>query len=384
MYLDRTYKPRRRRRGWPLWPFILAAIIAIVLYEQQPAWLLQRTPAPTPEPTRSGVSYLAEAQTLMESGNYAGAAAAYEQMIRLEPDNARGYVKLSQLQLILQDIARAEEYGRRAVELAPGDPEGMTALAHALDWQGELEDALDYGLDALELAPDNATTLAVVAEIYIDVGNWDMAQSYLDGAFAQEPNNVYALRNQAYLYERRGAYEEAIAAYDRAIGVAPHRFDLHIEKARQYRIGLLDYTSAVESYRHAVEAYPSAVTLDALGEGLYNIGDHLSAVRELRKAIELDPNYGPAQVHLGMALYARRNYEDAVPALEKGLTLLGDKARVEQLYTLGLAYVYKEPPECAKAQPWLLKALQIDSTSGPALSGLASCGSAPTPAPGEE
>jgi tetratricopeptide (TPR) repeat protein len=89
--------------------------------------------------------------------------------------------------------------------------------------------------------------------------------------------------------------------------------------------------------------------------------------------VEDDPNYGPAQVHLGMALYARRNYEDAVPALEKGITILGDKARIEHLYTLGLAYIYKDPSECDKAEVWLRKALEVDPESGPALEGLALC-----------
>jgi tetratricopeptide (TPR) repeat protein len=87
----------------------------------------------------------------------------------------------------------------------------------------------------------------------------------------------------------------------------------------------------------------------------------------------MNERYGPAQVHLGMALFARRNFEDAALHLETGLTLLGDKARIEQLYTLGLAYIYKEPRECDKAIPWLQRALTIMPDNGPALDGLAVC-----------
>jgi len=116
------------------------------------------------------------------------------------------------------------------------------------------------------------------------------------------------------------------------------------------------------------------VTLDALGDGLYNAGDHLAAVQVLRDAVELDPTYAPAQVHLGMALYARRNYEDAAMALETGLRALDGRPRIEQIYTAGLAHVYKDPPECTRAEPWLRKALEIDPASGPALDGLAACG----------
>jgi tetratricopeptide (TPR) repeat protein len=74
-----------------------------------------------------------------------------------------------------------------------------------------------------------------------------------------------------------------------------------------------------------------------------------------------------------MALYARRNYEDAADALEKGLNILGDDVRIEQIYTLGLAHIYKEPTECDKAIVWLRKALEVDPETGPALEGISLC-----------
>ncbi len=374
MYLDRTYKPRRKRRGLAkFWPLIAVAAAAIILYEQQPAWLSSQSNAPTAVPTRSGVAFLADAEIAYAAGNIAAAIEGYEQVMRLEPDNPKPVAALSAIYLIMQDLPKSVQLAEKAVTLAPDDPDALTALARARDWQGDYEGALNNALDALEIDPKNATALAILAEVYTDIGNWDTAEDYLQQALAADPQNVLALRNAAFLYEMRGNYEVAIEAYDRAIAVAPHRFDLYIGKARQYRVGLLDYDKAIEAYQQAVQAYESAVTLDALGDGLYNAGDHLQAVRVLRQAVELDPNYGPALVHLGMALYARRNYEDAAVELEKGLTLVGDDARIEQIYTLGLAYIYKSPAECDKAVQWLNKALIVDPESGPALEGLALC-----------
>ena len=255
----------------------------------------------------------------------------------------------------------------------PKNPDALNALARAQDWNGEYESALNNALDALEIDPQNATSLAILGEVYTDVGNWDVAEDYLQQALEIDPENVTLLRNLAYLNEMRGDYDTAVTLYDQAIAVAPNRFDLYIEKGRQYRIGLLDYDKAIENYRKAVEAYKTAVTLDALGDGLYNSGDHLQAVRVLREAVELDPTYGPALVHLGMALYARRNYEDAAVELEKGLKIVGENARIEQIYTLGLAHIYKSPSECDKAEVWLRKSLEIDPESGPALEGLRLC-----------
>ena len=377
MYLDRTYRPRRRRgKGRFLWPLLLLIVLGIILYEQQPTWLVPQDFQPTPVPTRSAVSYLSEAEALLAESDYDGAISAYLEMARLEPNDPMPLVELSELYLLLQDLPRSLQYAQRAYELDPKDPVVLTKYAHISDWTGDYEGALNLALDALEIDPASADTLAVLAEVYTDVGNWEVAQDYLDQSFALEPDNVGTWRNQAYLYERQGEYEAAIVAYDKAIEIAPNRFDLYIERGRQQRVGLLDYDGANDSYRQAVEVYESAITLDALGFGLYNVGDHLQAVRVLRVAVELDPNYGPALVHLGMALYARRNYEDAVPMLEKGVTLLGDQARIEHIYTLGLAYIYKDPSDCAKSEGWLRKALEIDPDTGPALEGLALCNAA--------
>jgi tetratricopeptide (TPR) repeat protein len=374
MYLDRTYRPRRRRRGiMRFWPLMLLAVIGIILYEQQPAWIVVRIPEATPIPTRSAISFLADADIAYRSGRIAEAIAAYEQVIRLEPTNPKPLADLSALYLILQDLDKSHELAQQAIAVAPRDVEALNAAARIENWRGDNEIAIQHAFEAQEIEPQNATTLAILAEIYTDEGNWIVADDYLNQALALEPQNVMALRNRAYWHELQGDYELAIEAYDQAIAAAPYRFDLYIGKGRQYRVGLLDPEQANAAYRQAVEAYEAPVTLDALGDGLYNATDFLGAVETLRRAVELDPNYGPALVHLGMAYYARRNYEDASTYLEQGLAILGESARIEQVYTAGLAHIFKDPSECDKAEPWLRRALEMNPDAQPASQGLQMC-----------
>ncbi len=218
----------------------------------------------------------------------------------------------------------------------------------------------------------------MLGEIYTDVGNVPRAEAYLDEALRVDPENILAMRNRAVLFEIQSKYEEALVELDRALAVDPRRYDLYIEKGRQYQ-ALNEWDKALESYRAAVSIMQTPVTLDALGWGLYLSNDLLHAVRELRKAVELDPTYGPALAHLGMALYARRNYEEAAPTLERAIVLLDEQdERIEFFYSLGLAYIYKEPRECAKAEPWLRQALKIYAESLPALEGLRICASQAT------
>jgi hypothetical protein len=55
------------------------------------------------------------------------------------------------------------------------------------------------------------------------------------------------------------------------------------------------------------------------------------------------------------------------------VAILGDDSRIEYYYSLGLAYIYKKPEECDKARVWLLKSLEIDPETSPALEGLRLC-----------
>lgn len=385
MYLDRTYRPRRRSQGaGRFWPLYLLIALGIILYKQQPGWLAPKDTRPTPTPTRGAISYLADAESFLKAGKYDEAVAAYAAVNRLEPANPVAWVAQSDIQMIFRDATKALQFAQRAVDVAPKNPRALTAQARAWNWLNKNEQAVNAALDALEIDPKYATALAVLGEIYTDEGNVAQAEDYLKQAQALEPQNVTMLRNWAYLYTRRQQYEEAIKAYDTALSVAPVRFDLFLEKGLLYRVDLADYKKANESYDRAVRIYKSPVTLDYFGEGLYNSGDHLQAVRVLREAVDINPNYAPALTHLGMALYIRRNYEDAVAPLEKGIALLGDKARVEQLYTLGLAYIYKEPSDCQKAAFWLNKALTMAPGNNIALLGmnnLKNCQSSDTPTP---
>ena len=154
MYLDRTYRPRRRTRGLArFWPLLLVAVIGIVLYEEQPTWLIQQSPLPTPTPTRSAIFYQASAESALRASDYDSAFRAYAQMSRLEPNNPDSFVALSELHLMFQDIDQALAEAQRAVAVAPDDPDALVARARALNWHAQNDDAAIDAFNALEINP---------------------------------------------------------------------------------------------------------------------------------------------------------------------------------------------------------------------------------------
>lgn len=373
MYLDRTYKPRRRRnKGCFVWVGLML-FLTVYLYVQRPDWLLSRPLQPTPTPTRSVLSWQAEAEIHIAAGRFASALAAFQRMAELEPDNADPLVAQVDLLMMNRKISQALALAEKAVQIDSENVAALTMYARALDWVGQYEAAINFAFDALDLAPDSADVLAVLGEIYSDVGNWSRAQEYLDEALAIDPSNVLARRNLAVLYELQSDYEQAIVEFERAIELAPHRPDLYIERGRQYQ-ALNEWDAAIQSYEQAVAVAEISVSLDALGWGLYLSGDSLQAQRVLRRAVDKDPQNGAALAHLGITYYTRRNYEDASLVLKQAVDILGDaESHIDYYYHLGLAHIYKKPQECDLAIPWLRKALEIDPNTPAALEGLRVC-----------
>ena len=207
------------------------------------------------------------------------------------------------------------------------------------------------------------------------MGNYSVALEYLEEALAIDPLNVLALRNLGYLFEIQRDHERAIAEYSRAIELAPKRPDLYIEVGRQYQ-RLDEWGLAIESYEKAANVGETAFALDALGWALWQSGDHLQALRILRRAAELEPENGLVLAHLGMAYYRRLNYESAAETLERALAILDeDEINAQITLILGLSHVLKKPQECDLAVPWLRKTLEFAPGLSSALYGLRRCNS---------
>ncbi len=376
MYINRDWKPRRRRKPWLRYVFLIA-LVSVALY-----WARQRypqvlrnpfvTPVPTPTPTRTIQSWLADAELNFRAGHVDKTLAAYRHVTKLEPNNADVYAWLARLLTLRGDTEEALPLARKAVELEPNNATYLAVLAMVLDWNGKYEEALSKALEAVDLDPNNAQAHAYLAEIYADMGNWDRALEEAETAISLDDKDPFVWRNYGYVLEVRGEYRKAIDAYLHAAQLAPLAF-FYIAAGRNYQ-ALQEFDKAIELFQKARAIEPNnPAPQDAIGWAYFLAGDPQKAMVQLEKAIEIDPNYAPAYVHLGTVYYVRRNYEGAIEMLEKAVEL--GEARETVYYMLGLSYVYLD--DCDKGVPWLRKALDLNPHSQPALQGLKMCGVTP-------
>ena len=371
MYIDRRYRGRRRRSPWPIIALLIIILVPGIYllatrthFFENPFNPLQ----PTPTPTRSAVSYLADAEDNYKAGRLAAAADAYLRVAELEPQNDEPLNRLAWLWILRGHPERAVEMARKAVALNESAA-NLSMLAMALDWNSEYEEAIKIALQALDKDPLSAEAHAITGEIYADRNNWTRALAEAEQAVKLEPNNALVQRSLGYVFSMQGRHEEALETYAHAAELAPNLGYIPISAGNIHLI-LNEYDDAIALFEQAVRANPDIPTgYDALGHTSALNGDPDRAISTLRKAIELDAEYAPAYAHLAGVYYTQLNWESAVEYFTKSFAL-GLKNE-EFFYEAGLAYAYLD--DCTNARVWLEKALDLNPDSRPAQDGLKRC-----------
>jgi tetratricopeptide (TPR) repeat protein len=130
---------------------------------------------------------------------------------------------------------------------------------------------------------------------------------------------------------------DAISAYQEAVRLKPDFYNAHIQLGNE-----LDYEDrydeAIASYNRAIKLKPDdASAYFEIGIAQKRKGRNADAEKSFRTVVRLTPDYSPGHVNLGVALIALNRSTEAVPELQKALTLAGDDD-LEAHRQLGLAY----------------------------------------------
>ena len=187
---------------------------------------------------------------MLRDGRTEEAVAAFEHVVRRDPDFAPAYALLGGLYIEQQRHGRAIEllarglerfaadpdlWGRmaeaqrgngdwqqslvayqRAVELAPEDVALLNNLGNTYQILGQAAPALAAHERALALLPDDAETLLNLGNVHMMFEDFDRALSYYRRAVDQRGDYAGAWFNLGYAHERRAEIDQARAAYDRA------------------------------------------------------------------------------------------------------------------------------------------------------------------------
>ena len=225
--------------------------------------------------------------------------------------------------------------------------------------QSEDVKANDHLAKAVRLKPDSAAARSNLAASYAKLGKLDQAQEQFSKAVELEPNNYETNHNLGEIYVRRGMVAQAVPYLQKAQKINAtsysNGFDLtlaymvsgKLSDARNSAKALLSVKETGEAhnllaqieekdgnYLAAANEFQAAAKLEPSESNLFDWGGELLVHRTLDPAVQVFeeatrrfPKSPRLAVGLGMAYYARGNYDDAVKAFLKGADLDPTDAR---------------------------------------------------------
>lgn len=231
---------------------------------------LARALRPAPRPMGAS-DYAARARRLLETGDLAGARAAFEQAVAMSPNNAMLLNDLGTVYARLGDPSRAENAFQKASRLAPKTPESLFNLGR----------------------------------LYSEIRRFSDAEAACREALALDAGYLPAQRLLGAIYLSQGEPGRALATYQHALGKAPEDADLHLGLGNA-RLALGDLAGAEQAYAAAQTQRVGASAI-GLGNAALARGDTAQAIAHYRHAAE--QNDPAAFVNLG-AIHLVRNKRD--------------------------------------------------------------------------
>jgi len=274
-----------------------------------------------------------------DSGRFAEAAAQLEDLLPQVPNNFEVEELLGMTYSSMSQDTKAIEHLEAAVRLKPDSADARTNLAASLSRSGKTELAGVQFRKALELEPRNYTPNHNLGEFYIQSGKIADARPFLEQAQRINPSsydNGYDLAMANLLTGRLGEARQLVqnlmrsnntgelhnllAQIDEKDGKFVEAANEHMDPSED---NLFDwgselllhrtYEPAIDVFREATRRYPSSPRLQiGLGMTLYSRGLYEEAVKALLAAADLNPSDPRCYLFLSKAYDSSPNQAEEV------------------------------------------------------------------------
>jgi Flp pilus assembly protein TadD len=124
----------------------------------------------------------------------------------------------------------AEKQFRASLALAPGDTGLLRAFADFLYDGGRGGEAVPILTAVLNLHPDHVPARNLLAMAYASLGNTETAIENLRASAAHDPSRAGTWANLGLLLKDDGRFDEALAAYDKALTLAPNDPQIRVNR----------------------------------------------------------------------------------------------------------------------------------------------------------
>ena len=232
--------------------------------------------------------------------------------------------KNRRLAVALRTLIAAVKHEPRSSLLKPELATELLAASYyeqSQDGPKALENALELARHAVAISPDFGFGWERVAELEFSFGRIDRASAALDQALRLSPRNAQALALKGFLLAAKNRTREAIAWFDRALGVDSTLGNAWLGRGL-CRIRLGDSAGGREDLLIAAAMEPQRASLRSyLGKAYGDAGEIHRAIHELNLAKQMDTNDPTAWLYSALLNEQKNHINEAINDLEKSQEL---------------------------------------------------------------
>jgi tetratricopeptide (TPR) repeat protein len=209
-------------------------------------------------------------------------------------------------------IALAEDISTVPVMQA----EAYVIAAEVFQRRNQLQEAVGALESALQMNPQHVRAHLLLGAIYYDTGAMRYATDHLRQAAELDPNDKNALMLSAKIFKEYEQYQEALSDYEQLL-TRSLADDVQIYVKIEIATCLLELRQ-LDAAREILETCPDTVGVLALRAAIAETaGDFSAAAKLARSTLEIAPNNITAGMILGRISVTERNWDEAVPVLQK-------------------------------------------------------------------
>jgi tetratricopeptide (TPR) repeat protein len=269
------------------------------------------------------------------SGDTAKSVAAFERVLRRQPDHLAALVWLGNASLDEGHLEDARPLFERALAVQPQSTAALVGLGRVALARSDYAAAAEHLERALAINPSEASIHYPLAMAYRGLGQQDKADAHmrLRGPGVVRPPDPLMVELETVLespvaYEVRGVkalddrdFKAAAAYFRKGIGLAPGEPSLH------HKLGTALYLSgdapdAENEFAEAVRLSPAfAKAQYSLGVLLASDGRVQEALEHLNAAVRSDPAYAEARVRLADVLRRSGHAAESLPRYTEAAAL---------------------------------------------------------------
>ena len=258
--------------------------------------------------------------------------------------------KLADLVMMQEEIARQVSdnlqlrlSNEERQQVMKGNTDNVEAyqlyLRGRYQWNKRDADAMERGIEyfkkAIELDPNYACAYAGLADCYALLGEYErlpikeslpLAKAAAQRAIELDSTLAEAHTSLAAVYEYEWNWGEAEKEYKLAIEKNPnyatayHWYGIYLSSMRRFAESEL-------ALRAALNLDPlSPIINTGLGRMLWSAGRYDEAVTQLKKTLEVEPEFAEAHFQFGLAYEGKREYQEAAAEFQKAVELFKDPA----------------------------------------------------------